>query len=224
MTRMFALAGGAIAIAAAAYFTFTPGTPGTTAIDPFVGAANAQETTEADTSAIVEMTLGAEDAPVTMVEYASFTCPHCANFHTSSMKQLKSDFIDTGKVKLIYRDVYFDKYGLWASMVARCTGPDKFFGIADLLYKGQRDWVQVGNDTGTIGALRKIGRLAGIEEDQLEACLQDGDKAQALIAWYQENATADEITGTPSFIINGKMVKNQPYDDLKKVIEAELGE
>jgi len=98
------------------------------------GAVSAQEA-EVDTSTIVEMVQGAEDAPVTIVEYASYTCPHCANFHAGPYKQLKKDYIDTGKVKFIYREVYFDRYGLWASMVARCSGPEKFFGITDLILK-----------------------------------------------------------------------------------------
>lgn len=182
-------------------------------------AAQAQET---DSSSIVEMTQGAADAPVTIVEYASFTCPHCAAFHEDTYPKLKADYIDTGKVRLIYREVYFDRFGLWASMIARCGGPEKFFGISDLIYKGQKDWTSAGGPTEIVDELRKIGRLAGLDNDTLEACLQDGDRAQALVAWYQENAKADDITATPSFIVNGEPVSNQSYADFSALIDAEL--
>ncbi len=182
-------------------------------------AAQAQET---DSSSIVEMTQGAADAPVTIIEYASFTCPHCAAFHEDTYPKLKADYIDTGKVRLIYREVYFDRFGLWASMIARCGGPEKFFGISDLIYEGQKDWTSAGGPTEIVDELRKIGRLAGLDNDTLEACLQDGDRAQALVAWYQENAKADDITATPSFIVNGEPVSNQSYADFSALIDAEL--
>lgn len=189
-----------------------------------VSAANAQEASaaEVDTSTIVEMVQGAEDAPVTLIEYASYTCPHCANFHADAYKQLKAEFIDTGKVKFIYREVYFDRFGLWASMVARCGGQEKFFGITDLIFKGQREWSQAGGPAEIVEELKKIGRLAGIENEQLEACMQDATKAQTLVSWYQENATRDEVNSTPSFLLNGEKMSNQSYEDMKKLIEAEL--
>ncbi|TDE35973.1 DsbA family protein [Antarcticimicrobium sediminis] len=186
------------------------------------GTANAQDATEVDTSTIVEMTQGAEDAPVTITEYASYTCPHCATFDQGPYKKLKAEYIDTGKVRFTYREVYFDRYGLWASMIARCGGPEKFFGISDLIFKGQSDWVRAGGPTEIVDELRKIGRLAGLENDTLEACLQDGAKAQTLVAWYQKNAEADGIKATPSFIVNGKSVSNQSWEDFKALIEAEL--
>lgn len=182
------------------------------------GAAAAQ-----DTGSIVEMTLGDENAPVKIIEYASYTCPHCADFHEGPFKQLKTEYIDTGKVHFTFREVYFDRYGLWASMIARCAGPEKFFGISDLVFAGQSGWARAGDPSSIVDELRKIGRLAGIGNDALEACLQDGDRAQALVAWYQANAEEHEITATPSFVINGKPVENQRYEDFKAVIDAELG-
>ena len=138
------------------------------------------------------------------------------------LKKLKEEYIDTGKVKFIYREVYFDRYGLWASMIARCAGPEKFFGMTDLIFKEQSDWARAGGATEIVDALRKIGRLAGLENDQLEACLQDGTKAQTLVTWYQENAEEHDVTATPSFVLNGKKIENQSYDSFKALIEAEL--
>ncbi|MCD1626669.1 DsbA family protein [Seohaeicola saemankumensis] len=190
---------------------------------PELGMANAQ-TADVDTSGIVEMVLGADDAPVTLIEYASFTCPHCATFHNGPLKQLKADYVDTGKVKFIYRDVYFDRFGLWAAMVARCE-PSKFFGIADLLYQQQSEWIAGGGDPALIAEnLRRIGRVAGLENAQLEACLADNDNAQALVAWYQQNAEADDVNSTPTLVIDGEKHGNMAYADLKAILDEKLGE
>lgn len=221
MTRLMSGVFAAVALAAGAYaingFNSQTRLPDLS----LVGAATAQEA-EVDTSTITEMVIGAEDAPVTLIEYASYTCIHCANFHKDVYPQLKADYIDTGKVKLIYREVYFDRYGLWASMIARCGGAEKFFGISDLIYKGQSDWTRAGGASEIIDALRKIGAVAGLEKDTVEACLQDGTKAQTLVTWYQENATADGVESTPSFVLNGTKIANQSYASFKELIDAEL--
>lgn len=194
------------------------------------GAANAQEASDAeaeeiDTSSIVEMTLGEESAPVKIVEYASFTCPHCANFHENQFKQLKSEYIENGDVHFTYRDVFFDRYGLWASMVARCGGEERFFGITDMIYDQQKDWIGDGQDPVAIAErLRKIGKVAGLNDDQLDACLNDADKAKTLVAWFQENAEADDVNSTPTLVINGETHSNMSYDDLKAMIDEQLTE
>ncbi|MFU1478495.1 DsbA family protein [Roseovarius sp. C7] len=187
-------------------------------------AASTEEAADDGEVEIVEMVLGNEDATVTVTEYASFTCPHCANFHQNQFKQLKADFIDTGKIRFVYRDVYFDRYGLWASMVARCEGPSKFFGISNLLYAQQREWMDTQDPVKTSENLRRLGRVAGLDGDKLTACLEDEDKARALVAWWQENGEADEIKSTPTILINGESHGNMSYDDLKELIEAELAE
>ena len=123
---------------------------------------------------------------------------------------------------MLWRSCFRVRTNRSARAQARCGGPEKFFGIADLIYKTQSDWARAEGVNGVVDELKKIGRLAGISSEKLDACLQDNEKAKTLAAWFQQNATKDEITGTPSFIINGKQVKNMPYDDLKAVIEAEL--
>ncbi len=168
------------------------------------------------------MVAGNPDATVTLTEYASFTCPHCATFHKEVYPQLKTDYIDTGKIKFVYREVYFDRFGLWASMVARCGDGDKFFGIADLIYKTQSEWTRAGEPAAIAGELRKIGRLAGMDNDTLDACLQDGDNAKTLVAWFEQNAAEDAITSTPSFLINGKKHSNMSYDEMKDLLDAAL--
>jgi protein-disulfide isomerase len=196
---------------------------GALALAMLTGPVQAQDADAPDTSQITEMTMGPEDAAVTIIEYASFTCPHCASFHAGPFKQLKADYIDEGQVQFIYRDVYFDRFGLWASMVARCGGEEKFFGIADMIYEQQRDWTQ-GEPAAIADNLRRIGRVAGLDSDTLDACLNDEEKAKALVAWYQQNAEADEVNSTPTLIINDEKHANMSYDALKAIIEEKLPE
>lgn len=179
---------------------------------------------DVDTSSITEMTMGPEDAAVTITEYASFTCPHCATFHQTTFQNLKRDYIDTGKVHFIYRDVYFDRVGLWASMLARCGGSERFFGISGMLYEQQKDWLNSDDPVAISGNLRRIGKVAGLEEEQINACLEDAGKAETLLAWFEQNAEADDISSTPTLMINGEQYGNMAYADLQEIIEEKLAE
>ena len=181
-----------------------------------------------EVAAIPDMVLGEADAPVTLIEYASFTCPHCAAFHADQFQRLKADYIDTGKVRFVYREVYFDRFGLWASLIARCgEGPmssGRFFGGSDRLYDGQRDWIGDG-DPATIAAnLRTIGRAGGLDDAALDACLKDEGQAQALLEWYQANAEADGVDSTPTLVIDGTAHSNMAYEDLAALLDAALAE
>jgi len=193
-------------------------TAGALALASMTAPAGAQESAD-----VSEMTLGQPDAPVTVVEYASFTCPHCATFHQGPLQELKAEYVESGQVRFVYREVYFDRYGLWASMIARCGGADRFFGIADMLYDKQSEWTD-GEPAAVADNLRRIGKLAGLSAESVDACLNDRDTAQALVAWYQQNAEADGVTSTPTLLINGEKHSNMPYDELAALIEAELGE
>ncbi len=184
---------------------------------------NSTQPTAPDTSVVADMTLGDADAPVEVIEYASFTCPHCATFHAGPFEQLKADYIDSGKVRFTYREVYFDRLGLWAGMVARCGGEERYFGIAGLIYEQQRDWTQ-GEPAAVAENLRRIGRTAGLSDEQLDACLTDADAAQALVAAYEANAERDRIRSTPSFLIDGELHGNMPYAELAALIDAAAGD
>lgn len=169
-----------------------------------------------------DIPLGDEDAPVTVIEYASFTCPHCAAFHQQTWPQVKEQYVETGKVKFILREVYFDKYGLWASMVARCAGEKAFYPLAEAYLAKQDAWMKVPENQ--IGQeIARIGRLNGLSSQQLDACLSDQDYAKALIEQYQQNAAQHEVSSTPTFIINGeKHAGNMPFEQFAQLIEAEL--
>ena len=169
-----------------------------------------------------DVVLGDDAAPVTVIEYASFTCPHCARFHANTWPRFKAEYIDTGKVRFILREVYFDRYGLWASMIARCGGADAFYPMADQFLKKQNVWATV-PDTQIGGEIQKIGRLNGLSASQLNACLSDQDYAKALIEAYQQNSAADDVRSTPTFIINGeKHEGNLPFDEFSALIDAAL--
>ncbi len=186
------------------------------------GFASAQETAPATATEIKDFSIGNPDAKVKITEYASFTCPHCANFHDTVFKPLKADYIDTGKVHFTYREVYFDRYGLWAAMVARCGGDMRYFGISDILFETQQEWPASDDPNVVVENLKKIGRTAGMDDATLDACMKDGAMAEAMVKRFEENMKADEVEGTPTLFINGVKHDNMSYDDLKTIIEAEL--
>ena len=221
MDRRLVIAGG-LALAGAGGFSLLNRSD--TPIDP-IGAAFAQDASDVDTSMIVDMTMGNPDAAVTVIEYASFTCPHCATFHADAFKKLKADYIDTGKINFVYREVFFDRFGLWAAIVARCGdgAENRYFGIADVMYQKQREWASRDNSPEEIvGQLRTIGKTAGLTDDQLDACFTDAEGAQALYAYYLQNAEEDGVDSTPSFVINDRKYSNMPYDEMKDIIDAAL--
>ena len=120
------------------------------------------------------------------------------------------------------REVYFDRYGLWASMTARCGGADAFYPMTDIFLKKQDSWARVAQDQ--IGAeIQKIGQRNGLSTEQLDACLSDQEYAKRLIKAYQDNAAADEVTSTPTFIINGEKASgNMSFEALSALVDEQL--
>lgn len=169
-----------------------------------------------------DVVMGDPEAPVTVYEYSSFTCPHCKNFHLDVLPQFKADYIDTGKVKLVYREVYFDRPGLWAALVARCGGEMRYFGIVDMLFQKQRDWFADGQGLTVAANLRGIGLASGLTSAELDMCLTDGASAQALYAQYEESMKEYNITGTPTLIVNGEKVTPASFEALSEAVDAAL--
>ena len=207
---------------AAFWYTSSSGTQATNA--PVLSPISSAEAQEIDTSGVMEITMGDPNASITVIEYASYTCPHCARFHEDVFKDLKTNYIDTGKINFVYREFYFDRLGLWAGMLARCAGPDGYFDVANLLYEQQADWARAGDPADVVTALRRLGLSAGMSGEQIDACLQDGDKAQAMVAVFQQNAEADNVRATPSFFINGEPYSNMSYADFSALLNEMLGE
>ena len=228
MNRTFLAIGAVALLGAGGYLTWqstrpapTPVAASSTAIAPAAGAAAAS--TDVDLSRVIEMAVGNPDAPVTIIEYASFTCPHCANFSQGVYQQIRQNYIDTGVVRFIKREVYFDAYGLWAALVARCGGPERYHGIAEMIYQTQREWTASQDGAVVAENLRRIGRRAGMNDAELNACLTDRDMATALMEVYRRNATADNVRATPSFIINGRPYSNMSYAEFETAIAAARG-
>jgi protein-disulfide isomerase len=171
---------------------------------------------------VKDFSLGDPNAPVKIVEYASFTCPHCAHFHESVFKPLKAEYIDSGKVHFTLREVYFDRYGLWGAMVARCGGDLKYFGVADVLFSTQAEWAGSEDPTAVVANIRKIGLTAGMTNEQLDVCMNDAGMAEAMVKRFETNMAADQVDGTPTLFINGEKHGNMSYTDLKAIIDTAL--
>lgn len=179
---------------------------------------------ESAVETLPDIALGAEDAPLTIVEYASFTCGHCANFHNDVFPDLKAEFIDSGQVRFVQRDVYFDQVGLWAGVLARCGGDDRYYPVSHMLFEEQSAWLSGGSGDEIAAGLRRIGLKAGMSEDQMTACWDDTAKVEQLIATFQTNATADGVEATPTFIIGDEKVPNQSWDSMREIIQTKLDE
>lgn len=195
----------------------------TLAAPAFAQTAAAPAETTAPAETLADIYLGDENAPLTIYEYASFTCGHCANFHDQNWPKLKAEYVDTGKVRFAQRDVYFDQVGLWAGILARCGGDDKYYAVSDMLFSEQKTWLASSGDE-IAANLRKIGLKAGMTEDQMTACWDDQAKVEQLVATFQKNATADQIDATPTFIIGDEKVSNRAWDEMKAIIDRKLAE
>ena len=217
--NMSRLAPAAIALAVAGGVGWWALAPSNTPVPTQIGSpAEAQSASDADFARVPEMSLGDPDAPVTVIEYASLTCPHCANFHRSVLPQIKESYIDTGQVHWIKREVFFDRPGLWAAMLARCGDDSRFFPMVDLLYETQRDWSASSDPAAIADQLRRLGRQTGLSNDEVDACLQDAEQAQAMVAVYQHHATEHGIDSTPSFVVNGERHGNMSFEAFSALI------
>ena len=146
-----------------------------------------------------EKQLGKDDAKVTIVEYASMTCPHCAHFHETTLPELKTKYIDTGKVRLIMREFPFDPRAEAGFMLARCS-EDKYFPMVDVLFKQQGNWAASENAR---DALLQISKLAGFSQESFEACLTNQKLLEDIRAVRERGSKEFGVDSTPTFFING---------------------
>ena len=152
-----------------------------------------------------DMALGNPKAPVTMIEYASMTCPHCANFEKETFPALKKRYIDTGKVYFIFREFPLDQLALAASMLARCAGKDKYFPLVETLFQQQQDWVV----QQPLKPLLAIAKQAGLTEQTFNGCLKDQKIQQAIVDEQQRAIKQFGVQSTPTFFINGKPFRGE---------------
>jgi protein-disulfide isomerase len=147
-----------------------------------------------------DMVLGKADAPVTIIEYASMTCPHCANFSEHTYPELKKRLIDTGKVRFIFREFPLDPLAAAASALARCAGKDKYFAMVEALFQQQREWVV----RSPAEKLKAIARQAGMSEQSFDACLENQEMIKSIEATRDRAAQKFGVQSTPTIFINGK--------------------
>jgi protein-disulfide isomerase len=163
--------------------------------------------------------MGAADAPVTVVEYASMTCPHCASFHETTYPAMKKKYVDTGKVRFIFREFPLDPLAAAASMLARCAGSDKYFPMIEALFAQQRDWaVQK-----PLQPLFAIARQAGFTQQSFDECLANQQLLSGIEEARTRAASKFNVTSTPTFFVNGKLVRGTlTMDELDKQVAPYL--
>jgi protein-disulfide isomerase len=164
--------------------------------------------------------LGNPDAKLLITEYFSMTCPHCARFHNEVLPKLKEAYIDTGKIRFEFKDFPLDQWALRASAMARCLDGKRYFAMVEILMKKQEAWSRA-NDP--YGALVKLGKLAGLSEAQIDACMNDEKLIDYIL---NERLTASRdlgITATPSFMMNGRKLDGVfTFESFEEAISAAL--
>ncbi len=169
-----------------------------------------------------DMALGPADASVTITEYASMTCPHCAAFDKAVFPKIKSEYIDTGKVRYVFREFPLDIKAAAGSMLARCIAKDdssKYFTVVDLLFKQQDEWVM----KNTTETLTRIGKQAGLSQQAVEACLKDQALLDKIAADQKYASEVLKVDSTPTFFVNGEKIKGEAsFEAFDKVIKPLL--
>ncbi|QUS38395.1 DsbA family protein [Tardiphaga alba] len=165
-----------------------------------------------------DMSLGPKDAAVTVTEYASMTCGHCANFTENVFPKIKAEFIDTGKIRFVFREFPLDIKAAAGSMLARCIAKDdsgKYFAVVDMLFKQQQEWVM----KNTAETLTRIGKQAGLSQQAVEACLKDQALLDKIAADQKFANEVLKVNSTPTFFINGEMLRGeQTFEEFSKKI------
>jgi len=183
-------------------------------------AESAAAVTDAEPPALYpdDMILGDPDAPVTIIEYASLSCPHCADFQTEVLPQLKTAYIDTGKAKLVYRDFPLNQPALHGAQLAHCVAPQSYFGMLELLFRNQDKWAF---GTKVDEELTRLGATAGIDATKFKACLEDEAMRERIVNRALEAEQKFGVNSTPTFIVNGtKLTGTHAFEDFQKAIDA----
>lgn len=166
---------------------------------------------------VTEHVLGDPAAPVTIIEYASLTCPHCAHFHREELPAIKAKYIDTGKAKLIFRDFPLDQLALQAAVLAHCAGDARYFKFLDAMFAGQATWARAADP---IASLKQLAKLGGLSEAEAEACLADQAMQDGVLQSRLDGEQKFDVSSTPTLIIDGKTYKGgRDIDEISKVID-----
>jgi protein-disulfide isomerase len=165
-----------------------------------------------------DMAMGPETAKVTVVEYASASCPHCANFYKTTFPDLKKDYIDTGKIRFIFREFPHNQPALAAFMLARCAPKEKYFPLIDMFFTQQDTWLEA-----PLEGLQKIAQLAGFTKESFDACLKNQAVAKGILAVRDQAGKDFGVDSIPTFFINGELLKGETtIDEFRKKIDPLL--
>ena len=171
-----------------------------------------------------DFVIGNEDAKITIIEYASLSCSHCADFHVNTLETLKKEYIDTGKVRMVFRDYPFNYPALLGSMVLRCIPENYRYDYMNALFKLQPDWVNKKNKK-TIQELYKIMQSGGMTKEEYDACIYNTELENEILEGVMEAQNQFNIKSTPSFIINGKLVEgNKSIKEFRQIIDKILSQ
>lgn len=166
--------------------------------------------------------LGDADAPITIIEYSSLTCPHCAQFHKDTLPDVKEKWVETGKARIVYRHFPLDGLALRAAMVANCMDDDRYFTFLDALFHGQKLWAQASDP---VQALSQVAALAGLNGERFEACIEDESQANAILERRKHGEDTYDISSTPTFIVNGQKVEGaMGYEAFSEVLKEAEGQ
>lgn len=170
--------------------------------------------------ALPDMVMGDPNAPVTIVEYASMTCPHCARFHETTLPAIKEKYIDTGKVKLILREFPFDPRAAAAFMLARCAPAEQYYPMISALFQQQKSWVSADDAK---QPLLQIAKLAGFTQEKFESCLKDQELLNKVKAVFDKASKEYGVDSTPTFFINGEKTSGElSVEEMSKLIDKHL--
>ena len=204
-TPVVLLLAGGLFVAACGNGEADSATPAPAAAASDASSAEVSSEDVSSTAALGEMALGPADAPVTMIEYASLTCPACASFHNTTFKRLEDNFIDTGRIRYIFRDFPIDQFAMEASILARCAGEDKYFEVVDTLLENQQEWAFRGNQDAIRRGLRNVAEQYGVSDAQYDACLADNALRARITARMREGQSRFGVNSTPTIIIDGEV-------------------
>lgn len=171
-------------------------------------------------SPLGEKSLGKEDAPVTIVEYASMTCGHCANFHKNTLPEIKKQYIDTGKVRMIFREFPLDPVSAAGFMLARCAPEEKYFDVMDALFADQRAWAFT---NAPYNSMLNFSKQLGFTQESFEACLTNQSLLDGVNAVRDKGGNEFKVDSTPTFFINGEKVSGAlSFEEMSKIIDKNL--
>jgi protein-disulfide isomerase len=190
-----------------------------------IGDAMAQSASAADVAkpvSLPDMALGSKDAAITITEYASMTCPHCAAFTNNVFPKIKSAYIDTNKIRFVFREFPLDIKAAAGSMLARCIAKEdsgKYFAVIDMLFKQQAEWA----GPKTTETLKLIGKQAGLSSQAVEDCLKDQALLDKIAADQKFANDVLKVNSTPTFFVNGEVLKGeQSFEEFDKKIKSLL--